>query len=125
MMPRMRIRCCQAIVCCPGRNFVTVKITTDTGVVVTMKVGQTLEVTLEGNPSTGYEWTVAAPAGTALEQVGEAEFKSQSTLTGAPGTYLFRFKAKAKGETELKFEYKRSWETTPQDEKLSFKVSVK
>lgn len=95
------------------------------GSTVTMKVGQTLEVTLEGNPSTGYEWTVAAPAGTALEQVGEAEFKSQSTLTGAPGTYLFRFKAKAKGETELKFEYKRSWETTPQDEKLSFKVSVK
>jgi len=95
------------------------------GSTVAMKVGQTLEVTLEGNPTTGYEWTVQAPSGTALEQVGKAEFKPQSTLAGAPGTYLFRFKAKAKGETELKFDYKRSWETTPQDEKLSLKVSVK
>lgn len=95
------------------------------GNTVGLKVGQTLEITLEGNPSTGYEWTVAAPTGTVLEEVGKPEFKAQSTLTGAPGTYLFRFKAKAKGEEELKFQYKRSWETTPQDETVSFKVSVK
>jgi len=32
-MPPMRITSCQAIVCCPGRNFVTVKIVTDKGIV--------------------------------------------------------------------------------------------
>lgn len=95
------------------------------GSTVAMKEGQTLEVTLEGNPTTGYEWTVAAPAGGTLEQVGEPEFKAQSTLAGAPGTYLFRFKAESKGEEKLTFTYKRSWETTPQDETFTFTVSVK
>ncbi len=95
------------------------------GSTVAMKVGQTLEVALEGNPSTGYEWTVATPAGGILKQVGTTEFKAQSTLVGASGTYLFRFKAERKGEEELTFTYKRSWETTPQDEKLTITASVR
>lgn len=98
---------------------------TSAGNALALKMGQTLEIALEGNPSTGYEWTVATPAGSALEQVDTPEFKAQSTLIGAPGTYLFRFKAKAKGEEELRFQYKRSWETTLQDETLTFKVTVK
>lgn len=98
---------------------------TSAGKTVSLKVGDTLEVRLEGNPSTGYEWSVAAPSGSALTQVGERTFVSKSTLLGAPGVYIFRFKAESKGTEELVFTYKRAWETTPEDRTVTVKVSIK
>ena len=87
---------------------------TDNGNRVELKKGQTLVVTLESNPSTGYSWEVAEGMGTVLQQQGEAEFQPAKTgdqqLVGAGGSETLRFEAAAAGETTLKLVYHRPWE---------------
>ena len=67
---------------------------TDNGKTFTVKTGETIEVTLAGNPTTGYTWQMAAPSsGAALyKQLGEAVFKAESTELGAGGVLTFEFK---------------------------------
>jgi len=83
----------------------------DAGSTVEVSSGDTLAVTLEGNPSTGYIWEVAPGSLTVLEQVGEAEFDASADLPGAPGKLTLRFKAVAAGEQPLRLVYHRPWET--------------
>ena len=76
-----------------------------------LKKGQTLVVTLEGNPTTGYSWEVAEPHNTqVLRQAGEPEFKVESDLVGAAGVQILRFEAVNAGKTTLKLIYHRPWE---------------
>lgn len=76
--------------------------------------GQTLLVTLESNPTTGYSWQVAEVNQAVLRQNGDAEYKPQSAtnppVVGAGGTETFRFEAANAGATTLKLIYRRPWE---------------
>jgi len=83
----------------------------DAGKTVTLTVGDTLEVTLEGNPSTGFTWEAASLDTSILKQVGEPAFTPVSTLVGASGQVTLRFEAVGSGETTLHLIYHRSWET--------------
>jgi len=86
----------------------------DSGSQVELEKGQTLVITLESNPSTGYRWEVVESEESILEQEGEAEFKSSDTRDPPPpgtgGTETFRFEAKSAGEVTLRLVYHRSWE---------------
>jgi len=83
----------------------------DNGREVQLKKGQTLIVTLEANPTTGYSWEVAEPLDEqVLRQVGEPEFKAESEALGAGGVQTLRFKAVKAGRTILKLVYHRPWE---------------
>jgi inhibitor of cysteine peptidase len=83
----------------------------DNGHEMQLKKGQTLVVTLEGNPTTGYSWEAAEPLDEqVLRQVGEAEFKAESDLVGAGGVQILRFEAVNAGQTTLKLVYHRPWE---------------
>lgn len=83
----------------------------DTGKTVTLKLGDTLWVQLEGNPSTGYNWEPANTDSKILTIVGEPEFIAQNKdLVGSGGTVSLRFKATAAGQEPLKLIYHRSWE---------------
>jgi inhibitor of cysteine peptidase len=85
--------------------------TADNGREIQLKKGQTLVVTLEGNPTTGYSWEVAEPLdGQVLRQAGEAEFKAESEALGAGGVQILRFEAANAGKTTLKLVYHRPWE---------------
>ena len=76
-----------------------------------LKKGQTLVVTLEGNPTTGYSWEAADPLDEqVLRQVGEAEFKQESEALGAGGVQILRFEAVNAGKFTLKLVYHRPWE---------------
>ena len=76
-----------------------------------LKKGQTLVVTLEGNPTTGYSWEVAEPLNEqVLRQAGEPEFKSESDALGAGGVQILRFEAVNAGKFTLKLVYRRPWE---------------
>jgi len=76
-----------------------------------LKKGQTLVVTLEGNPTTGYSWEVAEPLDEkVLRQAGEPEFKQESDALGAGGVQILRFEAVNAGKTTLKLIYHRPWE---------------
>ncbi|MEP7135294.1 MAG: protease inhibitor I42 family protein [Chloroflexota bacterium] len=82
----------------------------DAGKTITLKTGDTLIVSLEGNMTTGFSWIPATQTPVLLEQVGEVAVTPVSNAIGAPGKILLQFKATEKGQTNLHLDYKRSWE---------------
>lgn len=99
---------------CTNNQPSVVKINeSDANSTIELHVGDKLEVSLEGNPTTGYNWSVEPQAESILKQVGEIEFiqsqKNQS-LVGAGGTILIHFEAVKSGKTSLKLIYHRPWE---------------
>jgi len=95
----------------------------DAGSTVELRVGDTMEVVLDGNPTTGFEWETTAVDESVLRQVGEPGFEPYSTLIGSGGKFTFRFEALASGQTLLQMVYHRSWETDVPPEK-TFEVNV-
>lgn len=91
---------------------------------VTATTGQTLEVVLDANPSTGYTWKVAS-APEFLKSEGEPAFTSEAKegVVGAGGTQTLKFGVTAAGTGDLSLEYVRPWETgvAPAE---TFKVEV-
>lgn len=88
----------------------------DNGKTYTVKTGDTIEIVLAGNPTTGYSWAAGMSDIDAalLQQVGEPAYIQEETdnaVVGAGGTYTFTFKAADKGEALLKLNYARSWES--------------
>lgn len=77
--------------------------------------GQSLVVTLEANPTTGYHWTVAEMDPNILRQEGDAILQlsdaGKGNLLGAGGTEALHFEATGAGKTNLKLIYHRPWET--------------
>jgi inhibitor of cysteine peptidase len=81
---------------------------------VQIKVGQVLEISLEGNPTTGYSWEAKESNGPALEPQGEPDYvqaETGSTLVGGGGTYTLRYAGTEAGTARLELIYHRSWET--------------
>jgi inhibitor of cysteine peptidase len=95
----------------------------DAGSTVNLRVGDTMEVVLEGNPTTGFSWETAALDASVLKQLGEPEFKPDTSLIGAGGKFTFRFEAVASGQTLLQLVYHRPWETNVPPEK-TFEMTV-
>jgi inhibitor of cysteine peptidase len=99
-----------ATACSPRQQEVMATID-DNGREKQLKKGQTLVVTLEGNPTTGYSWEVAEPLDEqVLRLTGEPEFKAESDLVGAGGVQILRFEAVNAGQITLKLVYHRPWE---------------
>ncbi len=88
----------------------------DNGASLTVGVGDTITITLAGNPTTGYSWeSDLSEADVALLTLvgGEPTYQADETDTdvvGAGGTYTFTFEAAAAGQAELKLKYWRSFE---------------
>jgi inhibitor of cysteine peptidase len=82
----------------------------DAGSAVVMKVGDTLEIALEGNPTTGYTWELAPGSATLLAAQGSADFKPDSKLIGSGGIVTLRFTAVQPGEGSLQLIYHRTFE---------------
>lgn len=82
----------------------------ENGSQVELNAGQTLIVSLEGNPTTGYTWEAAELDEQVLQQVGETEFKPDSDAIGAGGVQTLRFETMNSGQTTLKLVYHRPWE---------------
>ncbi len=82
----------------------------DAGSTVHVKQGGTVQIALEGNPTTGYTWEVAPGSGAGLTQQGEPEFKADSSALGSGGIMTLRFKAAEAGTTTLKLIYHRTFE---------------
>ena len=98
----------------------------DSGTSVSLHVGDRLEVTLEGNPSTGYTWQKISGGERVLKQVGQPESRSSDTnkrIIGAPVKMCFRFEAIDRGNTKLQLAYLRPWEKDVKPAK-TFEVTV-
>jgi predicted secreted protein len=82
------------------------------GTTQTIDQGDTIDVQLEGNPTTGYAWKLLASSRSFPLQK-EEYVPDQPQLTGSGGTYHFYFTADVFSvgkEFKLDFAYFRSWE---------------
>ena len=115
-----------AISCCTSKEVKVVA--SVNGSLVELKKGQTLVITLESNPTTGYQWEVIENEESVLQQKGKAEFKSSNTgnppSSGKSGTETFRFYAQSPGNGNLKLVYHRPWEKEVEPLK-TFTIKVK
>lgn len=98
----------------------------DNGKTVAIARRGSLEVTLEGNPTTGYVWVVEQVDASILSVQGDYQFKSDSTLIGSGGRLIYTFRAAERGETRLTLVYRRPWEQrSPSDKSFSITVNVR
>jgi len=89
----------------------TTRVTADaSGTTVVLHVGDTLEIELDGNPTTGYGWEIIPDESGVLTVNGDPTYAADSELIGSGGTYLFSFTAGKAGETDVNLVYSRSWE---------------
>jgi inhibitor of cysteine peptidase len=84
----------------------------DNGKTIELKVGDTMEIALQGNPTTGYQWQVESFDTAVLEAVGDPEYTPDTDAIGSGGVFVFHFKALATGTTPLQLEYLRVWDTS-------------
>lgn len=85
-----------------------------------------LEVQLDANPTTGYEWTCAIE-GDAVTAEGDnyvAPGDSNEPKAGEGGVQIFAFKASGSGEATLTFTYARSWESTDSDKVVTLRATT-
>jgi len=114
----------------------------DQGARVQLREGDTLVITLESNPSTGYGWEMKQPLLSSeslpvLRQIGD-EYQPRETLgpsstegagaplplLGAPMTQVLRFEAMRAGQTSLDLVYRRPWEDVPPLDSFSIEVEA-
>jgi inhibitor of cysteine peptidase len=94
-----------------GRQLKTITLSEpQAGSQAVLQVGDTLQVNLEGNPSTGYTWSVESLDVSVLTLAGEPEFHPASGALGASGTLTYRFEAVGAGQTTLNMIYSRPFE---------------
>jgi inhibitor of cysteine peptidase len=73
--------------------------------------GETLEVRLPSNRTTGFSWQLARYDKEKLKSQGKPEYeRPKKPLPGAGGVEVFRFTAEAAGKSELELVYKRPFE---------------
>lgn len=96
------------------------------GQTIELAAGQKLVLSLESNPTTGFDWEVSEIDEAVIKQSGESEYKSESDLLGAGGVRTFTFKAVAAGTSTLKLVYHRSWEKDiPPEQEFTVTINVK
>lgn len=108
----------------PGGS--TIRLTeADAGRTIALRIGDRLEVTLPGNPTTGFAWEVDTLNTSIMRQIGAAEFVASSSALGSAGDIILRFEAVGAGQTELKLIYQRPFEqTTPPAQTFAVTVLV-
>jgi inhibitor of cysteine peptidase len=79
---------------------------------VGLVVGDTLELVLDGNASTGYAWEIGFIDSAVLRSLGDPEYVEAGTpeRVGGEGQYTFRFLAIGEGQVELTLIYRRPFE---------------
>jgi len=88
---------------------------------VEVKLGESFEVRLAENPTTGYRWAIRS-LGVSCLKVEEDTFEPPgSGALGAGGAHRWRFRTVQEGIADLAMEYRRSWEQRSAD---TFKVSI-
>ena len=97
----------------------------DSGKIVPLKPGEYIDVALNGNPTTGYDWYVYSNITPALKKISGPLFKKWSEREGAGGKVIYRFRAVKKGRVLLKLVYERAWEKVPPIKAFSVVVIVK
>ena len=88
----------------------------DKGGTVHLKVGESIEVRLGSNPSTGFMWYVHKTSTPILKLTHQTQTEPTEPGVGRPIFQVFKFEAKRAGDGILLLHYVRSWEPPAADE---------
>lgn len=91
---------------------------------VSVALGDTLNLLLQANITTGYSWSVVAIDTAMLRKVGENYVGSNSEAVGSGGRQWYGFETLSPGVSSLKLAYKRPWESNETPASV-FEVRVK
>ena len=97
------------------------------GKTIAVAKGDSLVISLESNPSTGYVWQIGKNENAVLKLAGAPAFEpGAKQMPGAPGHQLFKFEAIASGSDAIELGYVRPWEKDlAPARKFSIVVTVK
>jgi inhibitor of cysteine peptidase len=110
---------------CAGKSTMNVN-ESQNGTSVDLQTGDMLVITLEGNPTTGYQWEMLPNTDGIVELQGVPEYKSGGNLVGSGGKYSFNVKAVKAGTTRVDLKYYRSFEAgVPPIQTFSIDITVK
>ena len=106
----------------------TTTTSTDGSKTLTAKAGEQFTISLDENPTTGYTWSYFITKGSdkisfVSEQYNPNLEALKQQLLGAGGVKNFVFSAKAKGEAEIIFSYKRVWESAAIQQE-TYKITI-
>ncbi|MBM3167568.1 MAG: protease inhibitor I42 family protein [Chloroflexi bacterium] len=75
------------------------------------KAGQEFTITIESNPTTGYQWELAQTPNEAIVKFVKSDYEApQNGRPGQGGEEVWTFKAVGKGTAQISMRYVRSWE---------------
>jgi inhibitor of cysteine peptidase len=95
----------------------------DSGGSVELEVGQTLEVSLEENPTTGFAWNLTEAPDPAVIAPMDDDFEGDDPDSeGAGGTRTLLYEAVGQGETAMLLEY--YFQTESEDVNQTFTLTV-
>ena len=102
---------------------------TDPSAVIEVTVGDSFEIVLKSNPSTGYRWKLLSMPSEQLLQEGSSEYVSMSDtgdMVGSGGHEILRFSAIGPGSATIVFGYfsPGAYGEGVPEETLSFTVSI-
>jgi len=92
-----------------------------------VREGEPLEIRLPANFSTGYRWVLDPPAQSGRILSDNYVANSSDQRSGAPGIQTFRVEFPREGRFNLKFAYRRLWESssTPPAQTTNWVILVK
>mgnify|MGYP006278020313 CR=1 FL=1 len=120
---------CGPLIDQPGTAVVWVE-ARDAGATVDLERGQQLQVSLDSNRTTGYQWLLIDQTGGILQGLADdpvyEEHPNDAGLLGRGGTERWTFRPVRPGEGLLRFEYRRPWENGREAiQSAVFKIRVK
>lgn len=93
-------------------------------ITVYLKVGETIKIEAEKNPSTGYDWHLEVPSDCSTTFVKEdTRAIHNDGSIGAPVIGIYEFKGVNVGDCVVEFDYSRTWEgKSDQPKRVKFVV---
>ena len=78
---------------------------------IEIATGQEFTIELDANATTGYQWQLAEPLDKKIIELLSAEYRaSETSIIGAGGKEIWKFRAVARGNTIISMKYIRAWE---------------
>jgi predicted secreted protein len=92
---------------------------------ILVKAGETFELVLSSNPSTGYQWKVIPELDeTIVELVGQEYIAEQPVAPGSGGMDVWMFRARNAGETTIVLGYYPPDLNSEPEETITFSIQV-
>ncbi len=88
------------------------------------RVGDFVIVSLDSNPTTGYDWTPVSYDESVLKIDGRRFIPARRGLVGSGGTTEISFLAVGEGNSKIKLGYARPWESKPAIKEANYDVKV-